>query len=130
MRPPVMCAGCPHRGLYTILKKLNLTVLGDIGCYTLGAAAPLQAIDTTLCMGASISGLHGFNKASNGEFAGKSVCVIGDSTFIHSGVTGLINTVYNESRSTIIILDNSTTGMTPSNAGSVPPIPRIEKRPG
>lgn len=112
MRPPVMCAGCPHRGLYTILKKLNLTVLGDIGCYTLGAAAPLQAIDTTLCMGASISGLHGFNKASNGEFAGKSVCVIGDSTFIHSGVTGLINTAYNESHSTIIILDNSTTGMT------------------
>ena len=111
-RPPVMCAGCPHRGLFYTLKKLKLTVMGDIGCYTLGAVAPLEAMDATICMGASISGLHGFNKATGGEFAGRSVAVIGDSTFIHSGVTGLINTAYNESNSTIIILDNSITGMT------------------
>ena len=111
-RPPVMCAGCPHRGLFYTLKKLNLTVLGDIGCYTLGAAAPLSAIDTTICMGASVSGIHGFNKASNEEYAGKTVAVIGDSTFMHSGVTGLINIAYNESNSTVIILDNSITGMT------------------
>ncbi|MCF0262192.1 MAG: indolepyruvate ferredoxin oxidoreductase subunit alpha, partial [Sphaerochaetaceae bacterium] len=110
MRPPVMCAGCPHRGLYYILKKNNLTVLGDIGCYTLGATAPLKATDTTICMGASISGLHGFNKA--GAAGLKTVAVIGDSTFMHSGVTGLINIAYNESASTVIILDNSTTGMT------------------
>lgn len=109
-RPPVMCAGCPHRGLFYTLKKNKLTVLGDIGCYTLGAAAPLGAMDTTICMGASISGLHGFNKAGDNE--GKSVAVIGDSTFIHSGVTGLINMAYNESNSTVIILDNSITGMT------------------
>ena len=111
-RPPVMCAGCPHRGLFYTLKKNNLTVLGDIGCYTLGAVAPLGAMDSTICMGASISGLHGFNKASGGESEGKSVAVIGDSTFMHSGVTGLINTAYNESNSTVIILDNSITGMT------------------
>lgn len=111
-RPPVMCAGCPHRGLFFILKKLNLTVLGDIGCYTLGAVPPLNAIDTTICMGASVSGLHGFNKAEGGQGAGKTVAVIGDSTFIHSGVTGLINIAYNESASTVIILDNSITGMT------------------
>ena len=111
-RPPVMCAGCPHRGLFYTLKKLNLTVLGDIGCYTLGAAAPLSAIDTTICMGASVSGIHGFNKASNEANAGKTVAVIGDSTFMHSGVTGLINIAYNESNSTVIILDNSITGMT------------------
>jgi len=111
-RPPVMCAGCPHRGLFYTLKKNKLTVLGDIGCYTLGAVAPLAAIDTTICMGASISGLHGFNKASGGEGEGKTVAVIGDSTFMHSGVTGLINMAYNESNSTVIILDNSITGMT------------------
>ena len=111
-RPPVMCAGCPHRGLFYTLKKNRLTVLGDIGCYTLGAAAPLTAIDSTVCMGASISGLHGFNKASGEETAGKTVAVIGDSTFMHSGVTGLINVAYNESDSTVIILDNSITGMT------------------
>ncbi|MGP1507999.1 MAG: indolepyruvate ferredoxin oxidoreductase subunit alpha [Sphaerochaeta sp.] len=111
-RPPVMCSGCPHRGLYYILKKNNLTVLGDIGCYTLGATAPLKATDTTICMGASVSGLHGFNKAGAAGRAGKTVAVIGDSTFIHSGVTGLINIAYNESASTVIILDNSTTGMT------------------
>ena len=111
-RPPVMCAGCPHRGLFYTLKKLNLTVLGDIGCYTLGAAAPLSAMDTTICMGASVSGIHGYNKASNEVNAGKTVAVIGDSTFMHSGVTGLINIAYNESNSTVIILDNSITGMT------------------
>lgn len=112
VRPPVMCAGCPHRGVFYILKKLGVVVSGDIGCYTLGAAAPLQAMDTTVCMGASISGLHGFNKARKGEFEGKSVAVIGDSTFIHSGVTGLINIAYNRSNSTVIVLDNSITGMT------------------
>lgn len=111
-RPPVMCAGCPHRGLFYTLKKNKLTVLGDIGCYTLGAVAPLSAIDSTICMGASVSGLHGFNKASGGEGCGKTVAVIGDSTFMHSGVTGLINIAYNESNSTVIILDNSITGMT------------------
>ena len=107
-RPPVMCAGCPHRGMFYTLKKNKLTVMGDIGCYTLGAVPPLGAIDTTICMGASISGLHGFNKAAGG----RTVAVIGDSTFMHSGVTGLINTAYNESNSTVIILDNSITGMT------------------
>ena len=111
-RPPVMCAGCPHRGLFYTLAKNKLTVLGDIGCYTLGAVAPLSAIDTTICMGASVSGLHGFNKAGGGQGEGKTVAVIGDSTFIHSGVTGLINVAYNESNSTVIILDNSITGMT------------------
>ncbi len=111
-RPPVMCAGCPHRSLFYVLKKLNLTVLGDIGCYTLGAVAPLNAIDTTICMGASVSGLHGFVKSGDEESAGKTMAVIGDSTFIHSGVTGLINIAYNESDSTVIILDNSITGMT------------------
>ncbi len=111
-RPPVMCAGCPHRGLFYTLKKNNLTVLGDIGCYTLGAVAPLGAMDSTVCMGASVSGLHGFNKANGGGSEGRTVAVIGDSTFMHSGVTGLINTAYNESNSTVIILDNSITGMT------------------
>ncbi len=111
-RPPVMCAGCPHRGLFYTLKKNNLTVLGDIGCYTLGAVAPLGAMDSTVCMGASVSGLHGFNKVGGGESEGRTVAVIGDSTFMHSGVTGLINTAYNESNSTVIILDNSITGMT------------------
>ena len=111
-RPPVMCAGCPHRGLFYTLKKNSLTVLGDIGCYTLGAVAPLGAMDSTVCMGASVSGLHGFNKANGGGSEGRTVAVIGDSTFMHSGVTGLINTAYNESNSTVIILDNSITGMT------------------
>lgn len=111
-RPPVMCAGCPHRGLFYTLKKNKLTVMGDIGCYTLGAVAPLAAIDTTICMGASVSGLHGFNKANGGASDSKTVAVIGDSTFMHSGVTGLINIAYNESNSTVIILDNSITGMT------------------
>lgn len=111
-RPPVMCAGCPHRGLFYTLKKNKLTVFGDIGCYTLGAVPPLAAIDTTICMGASVSGIHGFNKANEGKSVGKTVAVIGDSTFMHSGVTGLINIAYNESNSTVIILDNSITGMT------------------
>ena len=112
VRPPVMCAGCPHRGLFYTLKKNKVTVLGDIGCYTLGAAAPLNAMEYTICMGASVSGIHGFNKANNGSSDGKTVAVIGDSTFMHSGVTGLINIAYNESNSTVIILDNSITGMT------------------
>ena len=111
-RPPVMCAGCPHRGMYYTLAKNKITVLGDIGCYTLGAMPPLNALDTTLCMGASVSGLHGYNKAGGKETEGKTVCVIGDSTFMHSGITGLVNISYNASNSTVIILDNSITGMT------------------
>lgn len=111
-RPPVMCAGCPHRGLFYTLAKNKITVMGDIGCYTLGAVPPLAAIDTTICMGASISGLHGYNKANCGETDGKTVAVIGDSTFMHSGMTGLVNVAYNDSNSTVIILDNSITGMT------------------
>ena len=111
-RPPVMCAGCPHRGLFYVLKKNKITVLGDIGCYTLGAAAPLSAMDMTLCMGASISAVHGFNKCAGKESENKTVAVIGDSTFMHSGMTGLANIAYNQSNSTVIILDNSITGMT------------------
>ncbi len=111
-RPPVMCAGCPHRGLFYTLKKNKLTVLGDIGCYTLGAVAPLQAVDSVICMGASVSGLHGFSKAQNGAADNKTVAVIGDSTFMHSGITGLVNMAYNESNATVIIVDNSITGMT------------------
>lgn len=112
VRPPVLCPGCPHRGLYYALKKLNVYVSGDIGCYTLGALAPLSQVDTCVCMGASVSSLHGFNKANDDKTAKKSVAVIGDSTFIHSGVTGLINIAYNKGISTVIILDNSITGMT------------------
>lgn len=111
-RPPVMCAGCPHRGLFYILSKKKCTVLGDIGCYTLGAAAPLNAMEMTLCMGASVSSIHGFNKALGAESEKKTVAVIGDSTFMHSGMTGLANIAYNQSNSTVIILDNSITGMT------------------
>ncbi len=109
-RPPVMCAGCPHRGVFYVLNKLKLTVNGDIGCYTLGAVPPLSAVDTCVCMGASVGMAHGFKKATGG--ASHNVAVIGDSTFLHSGVTGLINAVYNDSGITLIILDNSTTGMT------------------
>ncbi|MDD7398752.1 MAG: thiamine pyrophosphate-dependent enzyme, partial [Firmicutes bacterium] len=112
IRPPVMCAGCPHRGVFYVLKKLGLTVSADIGCYTLGAGAPLSAVDTVVCMGASIGIAHGFKKALGEDAAKKVVSVIGDSTFIHSGITGLINAVYNGSNLTLIILDNSTTGMT------------------
>ena len=111
-RPPVMCAGCPHRGLFYTLKKNKLTVLGDIGCYTLGAVAPLAAVDTVICMGASVSGIHGFSKSQQGAADNKTVAVIGDSTFMHSGITGLVNMAYNESNATVIIVDNSITGMT------------------
>ena len=111
-RPPVMCAGCPHRGTFYVLHKLGLVVSGDIGCYTLGAAAPLSAVDTTVCMGASVSAAHGMAKVRGREFAQKLVSVIGDSTFIHSGITGLIDIVYNKGINTVIILDNSITGMT------------------
>ena len=111
-RPPVMCAGCPHRGMFYTLKKNKVTVLGDIGCYTLGAVAPLGAIEMTLCMGASIGAVHGFNKMLGKESEGRTVAVIGDSTFMHSGMTGLANVAYNQSNSTVIILDNSITGMT------------------
>ena len=111
-RPPVMCAGCPHRGLFYTLKKNKCTVLGDIGCYTLGAVPPLSTIEMTLCMGASIGATHGFNKWKDGKVERNLVGVIGDSTFVHSGMTGLANVAYNQSNSTIIILDNSITGMT------------------
>ena len=112
VRPPVMCAGCPHRGMFYTLSKNKCVVLGDIGCYTLGAVAPLSAIESTLCMGASVSGLHGFNKALGKEGEQHAVGVIGDSTFMHSGMTGLANIAYNQSNSTVVILDNSITGMT------------------
>ena len=111
-RPPVLCAGCPHRGMFYALKGMDLYVSGDIGCYTLGAQAPLSVTDTVACMGASVSGLHGFNTARGKEQAKKSVAVIGDSTFIHSGITGLIDIAYNKGNSTVIVLDNSITGMT------------------
>lgn len=111
-RPPAMCAGCPHRGMFYVLSKNKITVMGDIGCYTLGATPPLSAIDTTECMGASISSLHGFNKALGAEAEKNTVAVIGDSTFMHSGMTGLANIAYNQTNSTVIILDNSITGMT------------------
>nr|AAR21230.1 indolepyruvate oxidoreductase II alpha subunit [Methanococcus voltae PS] len=112
VRPPVLCPGCHHRGPFYILKKLKLNVSGDIGCYTLGGVPPLSAIDTTICMGASIGMAHGFEMAKGKEFAKKSVAVIGDSTFWHSGVTGLIDIVYNKGNSTVIVLDNSITAMT------------------
>ena len=112
MRPPVMCAGCPHRGVFYTLKKHDIMVYGDIGCYTLGAIAPLNSMDLNVCMGASCSGLHGFNKAMGTEGEKRSVGVIGDSTFMHSGMTGIADISYNMSNSTIIILDNSITGMT------------------
>ncbi|HAA26089.1 MAG TPA: indolepyruvate ferredoxin oxidoreductase subunit alpha [Ruminiclostridium sp.] len=111
-RPPVLCPGCPHRGVFYTLKKNRLTVLGDIGCYTLGALPPLESMDTCVCMGASIGMAHGIEKARGSEFARKTVAVIGDSTFIHSGITGLIDIVYNKGTSTVIIVDNTTTGMT------------------
>ncbi len=111
-RPPVMCAGCPHRGTFYVLNKLGVTVSGDIGCYTLGAVAPLASVDTTICMGASISAAHGMVKARGKDFSKKLVAVIGDSTFMHSGITGLVDIVYNKNNNTILILDNSITGMT------------------
>ncbi len=112
VRPPVMCAGCPHRGTFYVLKKLGLVVSGDIGCYTLGAVAPLASVDTTICMGASVSAALGMAKARGAQFNKKLVSVIGDSTFMHSGITGLVDIVYNKGNNTVIILDNSITGMT------------------
>ncbi|MFA6947613.1 MAG: indolepyruvate ferredoxin oxidoreductase subunit alpha [Eubacteriales bacterium] len=111
-RPPVLCPGCPHRGVFYVFKKMGLYVSGDIGCYTLGAVPPLGGMDTTFCMGASVSALHGFNKIRGVESAKKSVAVIGDSTFMHSGMTGLVNITYNKGNSTVVIVDNSITGMT------------------
>lgn len=111
-RPPVLCPGCPHRAVFYTINNLKLTAFGDIGCYTLGTLQPLNAMDTVICMGASISMTHGAQKARGSEFAKKSVAVIGDSTFFHSGITGLVDMVYNGAYSTVIIVDNSTTGMT------------------
>lgn len=112
VRPPVMCPGCPHRGMFHVLKKLKLNVTGDIGCYTLGALSPTETMDTCVCMGASVGMAHGMEKARGREFGKKTVAILGDSTFIHSGITGLIDIVYNKGCSTVIILDNSITGMT------------------
>ena len=111
-RPPILCPGCPHRSVFSVLNKLKIHAAGDIGCYTLGAVAPLGVIDTTLCMGASISSLHGIEKAKGKEFIKNWVAVIGDSTFLHTGINSLINMAYNKSTGTVIILDNRTTGMT------------------
>lgn len=112
VRTPVMCPGCPHRGMFYVLKRLKLTVSGDIGCYTLGALPPIEGMDTCICMGASVSAAHGMEMARGRDFSKKTVAIIGDSTFIHSGITGLIDIVYNKGNSTVIILDNSITGMT------------------
>ena len=111
-RPPILCPGCPHRSVYPVLNKLKIHAAGDIGCYTLGAVAPLSVIDTTICMGASISTLHGMEKAKGREYIKSWVAVIGDSTFMHTGINSLMNMVYNQATGTVIILDNSTTGMT------------------
>lgn len=111
-RPPILCPGCPHRSVFNVLKKLKIHGAGDIGCYTLGAVAPLSVIDTTICMGASISTLHGMEKAKGKDYIRNWVAVIGDSTFMHTGINSLVNMVYNQSTGTVIILDNSTTGMT------------------
>ena len=111
-RPPILCPGCPHRSVYYVLNKLKLHAAGDIGCYTLGAVAPLSVVDTTICMGASISSLHGIEKAKGKEYIKDWVAVIGDSTFLHTGVNSLMNMMYNNATGTVIILDNSTTGMT------------------
>lgn len=111
-RPPILCPGCPHRSVYSVLKQLGIHAAGDIGCYTLGAVAPLNVVDTTICMGASISSLHGMEKAKGKDYIKKWVAVIGDSTFMHTGVNSLMNMVYNKSTGTVMILDNSTTGMT------------------
>ena len=111
-RPPVMCPGCPHRGLFTVLSRLKLTVLGDIGCYTLGSGAPLNAVDSVLCMGASIGMTHGFTRVLGADASKNTVAVIGDSTFMHSGITGIVNLAYNRSVATVLVLDNAITGMT------------------
>lgn len=112
VRPPILCPGCPHRSVYYVVKKLGLHVAGDIGCYTLGAVAPLSVVDTTICMGASISSLHGMEKAKGKDYIKNWVAAIGDSTFLHTGVNSLMNMVYNHATGTVLILDNSTTGMT------------------
>ncbi len=112
VRPPILCPGCPHRSVYYVVKKLNLHVAGDIGCYTLGAVAPLSVVDTTMCMGSSISTLHGMEKAKGKEYIKNWVAAIGDSTFLHTGINSLMNMTYNKSTGTVLILDNSTTGMT------------------
>lgn len=112
VRPPILCPGCPHRSVYYVVKKLGLHVAGDIGCYTLGAVAPLSVVDTTICMGASISSLHGMEKAKGKDYIKNWVAAIGDSTFLHTGVNSLMNMVYNKATGTVLILDNSTTGMT------------------
>ena len=111
-RPPILCPGCPHRSVFYALKKLGIHAAGDIGCYTLGAVPPLGVIDTTICMGSSISSLHGMEKARGKEYIKNWVAVIGDSTFMHTGINSLINMYYNQSHGTVIILDNRTTGMT------------------
>ena len=111
-RPPILCPGCPHRSVFYVLNKLKMHAAGDIGCYTLGAVAPLSVIDTTMCMGSSISTLHGMEKAKGKEYIKNWVAVIGDSTFLHTGVNSLMNMVYNNATGTVIIMDNSTTGMT------------------
>ncbi len=111
-RPPILCPGCPHRSVYSVLNKLKIHGAGDIGCYTLGAVAPLSVVDTTVCMGASISTLHGMEKAKGKDYIKNWVAVIGDSTFLHTGINSLMNMVYNKSTGTVLILDNSTTGMT------------------
>ncbi len=111
-RPPILCPGCPHRSVYYVLNKLKMHAAGDIGCYTLGAVAPLSVVDTTICMGASISSLHGMEKAKGKDYIKNWVAVIGDSTFLHTGVNSLMNMMYNKSTGTVMILDNSTTGMT------------------
>ena len=111
-RPPILCPGCPHRSVFSVLNKLKMHAAGDIGCYTLGAVAPLNVIDTTICMGASISTLHGMEKARGKEFTKNWVATIGDSTFLHTGINSLINMVYNKATGTVMILDNRTTGMT------------------
>src|SRR5699024_2011509 len=111
-RPPILCPGCPHRRVFYVLNKLKMHATGDIGCYTLGAVALLSVVDTTICMGASISSLHGMEKAKGKEYIKNWVAVIGDSTFLHTGVNSLMNMVYNQATGTVLILDNSTTGMT------------------
>ncbi|MGB8454516.1 MAG: indolepyruvate ferredoxin oxidoreductase subunit alpha [Anaerocolumna sp.] len=111
-RPPILCPGCPHRSVFSVLNKLKIHAAGDIGCYTLGAVAPLSVVDTTVCMGASISSLHGMEKAKGKDYIKNWVAVIGDSTFLHTGINSLMNMVYNQSTGTVLILDNSTTGMT------------------
>jgi len=111
-RPPILCPGCPHRSTFTVMNKLKLHGAGDIGCYTLGAVAPLSCVDTTICMGASISSLHGMEKAKGKDYIKNWVAVIGDSTFMHTGINSLINMVYNKGTGTVLILDNSTTAMT------------------